>query len=187
MDIRSLQHNASGGIDLEFDHPQLGWIPCSTHPDDEPTAYLYYAALDSGLTVAELDEAAALAKAIAAAIAKTYTDVDAVYVLAVGSREPEYRDAEAAAREYQAAGYTGTASPYISGWASSQTPPLTDQEAADAIIAKADALATAKIALRNTRFTAQAALRAATTQAELDAAVAAWGVFIAQVRTSLGL
>lgn len=126
-----------------------------------------------------------LSQKITNAIAKTYADVDAVYALAVGNREPEYRDAEAEARAYQAAGYTGTVSPYISGWASSQTPTLTNQQAADAIIAKADALAAAKIALRNTRFSTQAALRGAQTQAELDTIMAGWDAFVASVKAGM--
>lgn len=126
-----------------------------------------------------------LADEIAAAVAKTYADVDAVYALAVGNREPEYREAEADARAYKAAGYTGTASQYISGWASVQTPVLTNTQAADAIIAKADALTAAKLALRNTRFTTQAAMRAATTHAELLTAIATWDAFIASVKASV--
>ena len=122
---------------------------------------------------------------IAAALANTYTDVDAIYSAAIGSRAPEYEQAEQAALAFQAAGYTGTASPYVADYAA--TAGITDQQSADLIIAHANGLRAAVLAMRSTRFTAQSSMRAATTQAELDAAVAAWRVFIAQVRTSLGL
>jgi hypothetical protein len=119
------------------------------------------------------------------AIAKTYADVDDLYAYAVGNREQEYLRAEVEARAYKATGYTGTVSPYTSGWGAAQTPAMTGQQSADAIIAKADALAAAKLALRNTRFTSQAAMRAATTQSELDAEVAAWDAFCATVKAGL--
>jgi len=119
------------------------------------------------------------------AINKTYADVDAIYAAAIGGRAPEYEQAEQAALAFQAAGYTGTASPYVADYAA--TAGITDQQSADLIIARANGLRAAVLAMRSTRFTAQSTMRAATTQAELDAAVAAWRVFIAQVRTSLGL
>ena len=122
---------------------------------------------------------------IASALADTYADVDAIYAAAIGSRAPEYEQTEQAALAFQAAGYTGTASPYVADYAA--TAGITDQQSADLIIARANGLRAAVLAMRSTRFTAQSTMRAATTQAELDAAVAAWRAFIAQVRTSLGL
>jgi len=120
-----------------------------------------------------------------AAIAKTYSDVDAIYTAAVGNREAEYIQAEQDARAFKAAGYVGTPSAYISGWATVKS--ITNQAATDAIIAKADALQTAKLSLRNTRFTSQAAIQNSTTQAQLDTAVATWNAFISTTKTSLGL
>lgn len=119
------------------------------------------------------------------ALASTYADVDAIYAAAIGNRKTEYEEAEQAAIAFQAAGYTGTASPYVADYAA--TAGITDRQSADLIIARANGLRAAVLAMRSSRFTAQAAMRAATTQAELDAAVAAWAAFIAQVRTSLGL
>ena len=46
--MRNLKYNASGGIDLEYDHPVYGWIPSSVHPNDAPTAALYAAAIALG-------------------------------------------------------------------------------------------------------------------------------------------
>jgi hypothetical protein len=125
----------------------------------------------------------------AAAIAKTYPDVDAVYDAAVGSRTEEYKDAEADARAFAAAGYTGGVSEYVSDYALHNPTLLvqTNQWAADQIIARADAFAAAKLLMRSTRFARQADMRAATTQAGLNAAVAAWGSFISSTRSALGL
>lgn len=126
-----------------------------------------------------------LGQQIASALASTYADVDAIYAAAIGGRAPEYEQAEQAALAFQAAGYTGTASPYVADYAA--TAGITDRQSADLIIARAAGLRAAVLAMRSTRFTAQSAMRSATTQAELDAAVAAWAAFIAQVRASLGL
>lgn len=117
------------------------------------------------------------------AIAKTYSDVDAIYAMAIGNRAEEYKQAEADARAYAAAGYTGTPTAYVSGWAAAKG--LTSQQSADAIIARADALVAAKLSLRNQRFTSQAAMSAATTRAELDTAVAAWNAFVAATKVAL--
>lgn len=121
--------------------------------------------------------------AVSAAISKTYTDVDTIYALAIGNRAEEYKQAEADARAYAASGYTGTPTAYVSGWAT--TKGLTNQQSADAIIARADALTAAKLSLRNQRFVSQAAMLAATTRAELDTAIAAWDAFVASTKVSL--
>lgn len=136
-------------------------------------------------TQADAIRSPTLAQLQSSAISKTYSDVDAVYFAAVGNREEEYKDAEVVARAFKAAGHIGTVSLYISHWAAVKG--FTNQQATDAIIAKADSLAAAKLALRNTRFDSQAAMTAATTQAQLDAAVASWNAFIASTKTSLGL
>lgn len=121
----------------------------------------------------------------AAAVAQTYSDVDAIYSAAVGNRESEYIQAEQDARAFKATGYTGIPSAYISGWATVKG--FSNQVAADAIIAKADALHTAKLALRNARFISQAEMQAATTQQQLDTAVNTWNTTLININTSLGL
>lgn len=148
------------------------------------------------LTQGEVDELTqpapdrpALAASKIAAIAATYEDVDAIYALAIGNRGDEYREAEAQARAYAAAGYSGTPSVYITAYATSNATGVTqsNQWAADAIIARADALHAAQAALRTQRFASQADMRGAADYAELDAAVAAWGAFVQGVRASLAL
>lgn len=139
----------------------------------------------SGRPIAIAPPQPSIEQQIASALANTYADVDAIYAAAIGGRAPEYEQAEQAAIAFQSAGYTGTASPYVADFAA--TAGITDRQSADLIIARANGLRAAVLAMRSTRFTAQSAMRAATTQAELDAAVAAWAAFIAQVRASLGL
>jgi hypothetical protein len=124
-----------------------------------------------------------------AALAKTYTDVDAVVRDAIGNRAEEYKDAAAAARAYAAAGYEGEVDEGISSYAlfNPTGEAQANQWAAEQIIARADAMDTAKRSMRSKRFEHQAAMRAASTPEELDAAVAAWDAFIVETRASLGI
>lgn len=34
MSFRNPKHNHFGGIDMEIEHPEFGWIPFTAHPDD---------------------------------------------------------------------------------------------------------------------------------------------------------
>jgi len=124
-----------------------------------------------------------------AAVTRTYVDVDAVTADAVGNRVEEYRDAEAAARAYAAAGYQGDVDLSVSSYA--QYNPTgevqTSQWAADQIIARADAFRAAQKEMRAKRFESQAAIRAAATKDELDAALAVWDQFMADIRSALVL
>lgn len=130
-----------------------------------------------------------LADCKTSAIAGTYADVDGLYALAIGNRGAEYQKAEAQARAYAAAGYTGTPSEYITAYAVSNATGevQTNQWSADAIIARADALDAAQVALRSQRFASQAAIRAAADYAALDAAVAEWSAFVQTIRAALAL
>lgn len=131
----------------------------------------------------------AAAPDIAAAIAATYRDVDAVYVDAIGQRGPEYLDAEVDARAFVAANYVGTPTDYVRGFAAhNPTRQIqTNRWAADNIIARADAFLGAKLSMRNTRFAHQAEMRAASTAADLATAVAAWNGYITALRAQLGV
>jgi len=121
----------------------------------------------------------------ASAIAKTYADTDAIYASAVGNRSDEYKLAETDALAFKATGYAGTCPITVSSWKPSST--LTNQQKADTIIAQSVALRGAITAMRTQRFASQDAMSNATTQAQLNAAVATWDAFIAATRTSLGL
>lgn len=130
-----------------------------------------------------------LASLQAKSINKPYADIDAVVRDAVGNRTEEYKAAEADARAYRAAGYAGAVPPSVDCFAQHNPTGIvqTGQWAADDIIMRADAFAVAKLAMRQMRFSSQSAMRSATTSAELDAAVAGWTSFIAQIRAQLGL
>ena len=126
----------------------------------------------------------------AAAIAKTYPDVDAVYDAAIGRRATEYANAEAAAREYLATEVRPSAvSGYITGHARSNPTgqQQTNEWAAHQIIERADAFRWAELQMRNVRFDRQADMRAATAPDELAAAVREWDGFITWLRSTLGL
>ena len=130
-----------------------------------------------------------LADELARALAKPYADIDAVVKAAVGERTKEYERREAAARAYVASGYVDPVPDRVAVWAQ-YNPTMQTQTArwsADNILARADALVAKQDAMGDQRFISQYAMRAATTLAELDAAVAAWGTFIAQIRAQLGL
>jgi hypothetical protein len=125
----------------------------------------------------------------AAAINATYGDVDAVTAAAVGNRVEEYRDAEAAARAFVDAGYEGEADEYVSSYA--QYNPTGNQQtnawAANQIIARAGAFRAAQKTMRTQRFFSQAAMRQAEMPEALAEAVEAWGKFIADMRSVLGV
>lgn len=135
-------------------------------------------------------EPPALVDLQAAAIAKTYPDVDAVYDAAVGRRVTEYARAEAAAREYMAADVKPTVvSDYIAGHAANNPTgeQQTNEWAARQIIERADAFRWAELQMRNVRFARQAEMRAATSLEELAAAMAEWEEFLTWLRSILGL
>jgi hypothetical protein len=134
-------------------------------------------------------EVATLASLQADAIAQTYPDVDAVYEAAIGRRATEYAEAEVDARAFAADAYTVDTTPYVTGFALRNPTGVaqTNEWAARQIIGRADAFKQAQLAMRNTRFDRQADMRAATTYAELQAAVSAWDGFIAALRSQLGI
>jgi hypothetical protein len=134
-------------------------------------------------------ETATLDDLKAAAITKTYADVDKVHFDAVGNRATEYQDAERAARAFAADSFQGEADDDVHSYALDNTTGevQTDQWAAESIIARADAFRAAQKAMRNARFKRQSEMRAAATPEELMAVAAAWDGFIAGLRAQLGL
>lgn len=167
-----------------FIYRVLTTAPSWVHPT--PTSVLQW---QDAWDAPQWVETAALADRINAAVARCYPDIDAIYADAVGNRTEEYRDAESDARSFKAAGYVGTVSDYVHDFAlhNPTGTAQTDQWAADQIIARADAFASAKLSMRSQRFASQAAMRAAATNADLDSAVSAWNSFIATTRQNLGL
>ncbi|CAB4163229.1 hypothetical protein UFOVP814_12 [uncultured Caudovirales phage] len=111
--------------------------------------------------------------------------VDAIMRDCIGERATEYQRAETQARAYKAAGYTGTAPTTVRVWA--ETKAWTNRQAADDIIAQADAWVTAQDAIRENRLKTKEALRVAANDAQLAAAQTAWGGFVSYIRNALGV
>jgi len=131
-----------------------------------------------------------LADLQAAAIAKTYADVDAIYDAAVGRRVSEYARAEEAARAYLAAEVEpSVVSDYITGHATNNPTgqQQTNEWAARQIIERADAFRWAELQMRNVRFARQADMRAAVSPEELATAVGGWEEFLTWLRSTLDL
>jgi len=84
-------------------------------------------------------------------------------------RAAEYQIAEAEAKAYQAAGYTGECPPSVKSWAEAKN--WTSKQAADNIIGEAAAWNAALYALRDARLKAKEAVRSALT-AETATAIA---------------
>jgi hypothetical protein len=127
--------------------------------------------------------------AVAAAVAKTVTDFDAIVREVVGQRLNIYLESEAAARDYAAAGYTGQVPTLVAAYAMCNPTGTTqtNQWAADWIIARADFLRSKEQALHVQRLASQSQMRAAIYKSQFDPAVATWNAFVAQTRADLGL
>lgn len=128
-----------------------------------------------------------LPAAIAAAVAKCYIDIDAIYDAAIGKRQAEYTDAEADARAFVADGAAATEN--IKGFARANPTGAAQSNlwAAEQIIARADAFRAAQVAMRTQRFDSQATMRACSTPADLAHVIYLWDQFIAGLRAQLGI
>lgn len=130
-------------------------------------------------------DARTLAATRASAYAKCFVDINAMVWDAVGNMTEEYKDAEVEARAFKAGGYLGEVPGMVAPYANKESQTAT--WATDDIIARADAFAYAKKAMRTHRMARQKEMNVALTLAQLDAAVAAWDGFITQLRAQLGL
>jgi hypothetical protein len=111
-------------------------------------------------------------------------DADAIYVAVLGNRGPEYERAERDALDFQSAGFSGPVPPYVATWASASG--MTDQAAAEDILAQAAAWNAAAIAIRQNRLSSKAAIRAAQDEQGVAAALSAWTGFVQVIKTQLG-
>jgi len=126
----------------------------------------------------------------AALIARIDGDVDAITALVIGNRGVEYTEAEAQARAYQQAGYSGTVPSMVQTWVDAKAiegVTWTGQQAADDILATAAAWRGAVDLIRTNRLNSKALVRVAANQAQLDSAMAAWSGFVSAVRAQLGV
>lgn len=108
-------------------------------------------------------------------------DADAIVRDVIGDRGEEYRQAEADALAFQAAGFAGPAPGSVAVWAAASG--MTEQAAAQDVLAQAAAWRTALLAIRQARLTAKAGVRAGT----VADAMAAWAAFVAGIRLQLGV
>lgn len=126
-----------------------------------------------------------LTASIEAAALMCYPDIKSVTQDAMGVLEQEYDKAEAAARAFAAAGYSGPVSGYVSSLAKHKG--QTDEWAAKLIIEKADAFDQVQEDMRDKRFEYQAAMRACATVPDLELVRYLWSEYITSVRAKLGL
>lgn len=126
-----------------------------------------------------------LAASKLAQIAKIDADVDYIYQQVIGNRAQEYAQAEAEAKSYIQAGYTGTVPDFVQAWATAKG--WTATQAADDIAATALAWRTAAKAMRANRLLSKEQARSAATEAQFSTAVAQWAGFFAAIKTQLGV
>ena len=131
------------------------------------------------------DPAVVLVAARAAALVKIDAETDKVYGDVVGNKGEEYRSAEADAKAFIAANYTGTAGGGVTSWATAKG--WTTTQAADDILAQATAWRNAQNAIRANRLARKEAARAAADLAALGAITAQWNGFLTAIRTQLGV
>lgn len=134
--------------------------------------------------------ASALSTATRALALRIDAEADAIRNAVLGGRTTEYQAAEADALAFKAAGYAGPVPPGVKSWLDAKTAVgagWTAQQCADDILATAASWRSAEAAIRSNRLLRKLQAEAATTQAGIDAADAAWGVFTAAVKVRLGV
>jgi hypothetical protein len=130
-------------------------------------------------TVTEKPEA--LNKRIANYVARIDSDVDRIYTLVVGNREPEYRQAEAEALAFQQAGFQGPVPSMVQDYATADN--LSAQQSAQSILAKAESWRQASAAIRTARLAAKSQVRSG----DLAGFLVTWPQFLQNISTALGV
>ena len=141
--------------------------------------------LDDGTAYIEPPPPAFNAAVKTAAILKIDADTDKVYGDVVGNKGEEYRSAEADAKAFIAANYTGTAGGGVTSWATAKG--WTTTQAANDIISQAAAWRGAQNAIRTNRLARKEAAKAAVDLAALNVVTAQWTGFLTAIRTQLGV
>lgn len=106
--------------------------------------------------------------------------VDYIYDKAIGSRGPEYTQAEKDAQEFVSAEFTGVVPAYVESW--SRATGWTPQVAAEDILAQAASWRNAAALIREKRLKAKADLRA-----DVPTALAEWAGFLSFIHAQLGI
>lgn len=133
--------------------------------------------------VAQVADVPSAANIKATNIKKIDANVDAIYEAAIGNRATEYSEAETQATTFKTAGYTGTVPAYVASWLSNNTKALTTaKQAADDIIAQANAWRGAAASIRSNRLLAKKNLAN-----DVATAMTQWQGFVTAIRGSLGI
>lgn len=111
--------------------------------------------------------------------------VNSIMRSCIGERATEYQRAEAQARAYKSVSYTGVVPSSVAGWAAAKS--WTSKQAADDIIIQADTWIDAQDTMRAARLKAKVDVKTAVTIAGVNLVMTPWNVFIAGMRTQLGV
>ena len=114
-------------------------------------------------------------------LVKIDKDVDDIYRLVIGNREPEYRQAELEAQAFQSAGYTGAVPPSVGAYV--QASGLKPRTAAENTLQKAEEWRQASLKIRTARLEAKAQVRAGNF-ANFDIY---WADFLAEIQSNLAI
>lgn len=113
-------------------------------------------------------------------LVKVDADVDEIYSLAIGSRGPEYIQAELEAKLFEQNNFQGTPPPYVASWVAATG--WTAQAAAQDMLEQAAAWRAAATLIREKRLKAKADLRAG-----VPTAMLVWAGFVSVIKAQLGV
>lgn len=114
-------------------------------------------------------------------VAKVDSQVDEIYKLVIGNREPEYRQAELEALAFSSANFSGTAPPTVVAYALAEN--ISNQTAAESILQKAAEWRLVSNEIRAARLSAKAKARAGA----LSDAASEWVQLLAFLSVSLNI
>lgn len=155
---------------------------CIPLPANESEGWKYEKWLAAGNTPTPADVPSA-GSVRAANSKKVDADADSIYASAIGNRATEYSEAEAQATAFKTAVYAGIVPAFVANWLSNNTKGLTTAaQAADDILAQANAWRSAATAIRGNRLLAKKNITN-----DVPTAMAQWGGFVTAIRGQLGL
>jgi len=160
---------AQGADPCAYDSTRYGWVSGSSLYGDPHKVLIY-------------DDWPA---AIAVAVARIDTDVDAIYEAAIGLRQAEYEMAERQAQAFADGGFEPPVPGMVQSWAVAKG--WTAQAAAADVLAVAAQWRDAQELIRAQRLLRKEQARAALGPAGLAATMATWAGFVAAVRAQLGI
>jgi hypothetical protein len=163
----------------ELFHPDLVWVDVGAA---QPAVGWAYA---GGVFSPPPSSVPTLAEQIAAAVRQIDADADRIYGDVLGNRGEEYKAAEADAKAFKTAGYSGAAPVGVASWVAASG--MSAQSAADDILVTAEAWRDAMGQIRTQRLWHKEQARRAVDRTALDLALAQWSGFVAAMRIGLGL